>query len=76
MAAFDAKADTPASVIDAADKIPFGDVSADGWDTILMSNFLTQIFTTPIFTTGSVAFTGATGALAQDNANLFWASNS
>lgn len=39
---FDAKTDTPAAAtaVAAADKFVFGDVSADGWDTILSENVL------------------------------------
>lgn len=36
---FDAKSDTRATAIDPADVLPFGDVSADGWDTITLTSF-------------------------------------
>jgi hypothetical protein len=38
--AFDAKADTPAAAVAGADKFVFGDVSADGWDTITAAKLI------------------------------------
>jgi len=45
VADFDAKADTPAAAaaVAAGDKIPFGDVSADAWDTIEADDLLDAI---------------------------------
>lgn len=42
MAAFDAKADTPvaSTAVASGDKFPFGDISADGWDTITAAQLL------------------------------------
>lgn len=50
MATFDAKADTPVATVAADDKFPFGDVSADGWDTIEAAdlfNALAAVATAP-----------------------------
>lgn len=53
--AFDAKTDTPAAATDVAatDKFVFGDVSADGWDTILAENVLKALLLTSV-TTGPI----------------------
>src|SRR5262245_35216749 len=37
---FDAKTDVRATTMDTADVLAFGDVSADGWETITFANFL------------------------------------
>lgn len=43
MPEFDAKADTPTTTVSAGDKFPFGDVSADGWDTITAADLLAAL---------------------------------
>ena len=43
MASFDAKADAAATAVAAGDKIPFGDVDADGWDTITAAKTLAAL---------------------------------
>ena len=43
MPEFDAKADTATDSVATGDKFPFGDVSADGWDTITAENLLAAL---------------------------------
>lgn len=69
MADFDAKADTPcaASAVAAGDKFPFGDVSADGWETILASGLLDALL--------RVAATAAGGSLISRSGNTIRVTN-
>lgn len=67
---FDAKADTPATAMDAADKIPFGDVSADGWDTITAAKALKAIADVTDNAAGVRTALGL-GTAAQQNTGAF-----
>ena len=43
--AFDAKTDSRATSVETTDVLVFGDVSADGWDTITVANFIASAVT-------------------------------
>jgi len=66
---FDAKADTPTTTVSAGDKFPFGDVSADGWDTITAADLLAALVAVhpdaggddTLFLNGSGGFTTPAG---------------
>jgi hypothetical protein len=66
---FDAKADTATDSVATGDKFPFGDVSADGWDTITAENLLAALVAVhpdaggddTLFLNGSGGFTAPAG---------------